>query len=389
MHHQQEIHYMIHLLKCAISDTPTRVPPPDLDWELIYTLSVKHKICSTLYFGIKKLPKDLILKIPHIDSYILSYKTNLVADANRSYELKYLQPILDNHGIDYIFLKGSVIKNYYPDSSVRRMSDIDILFRGADFRIIDSIFKNLGYEILHKNAKDTAYIKHSCKVAIEMQPHLIDKGYTEWYEYLENIWDRCTHQHHEYKMSLEDFYIYHIIHMAKHFKNGGIGLTHLVDVYIMLENFQHADWNYINKELSKIHLAKFNETIKALVNHWFACEPFSNFQKEDMDLLTAYIFRSGAFGTKKQQEVNMISFRGDKKLSIRKKLFPGIETMINYYGKSLSKHKYLLPLYWIRLNADRLFHYNQKTKKVIRNISSITESEISKTEKIMKLCGLE
>ena len=50
-----------------------------------------------------------------------------------------------------------------------------------------------------------------------MQPHLIDMGYSEWYEYLQDIWEKCSNDKHEYKMNLEDFYIYHIIHMAKHF----------------------------------------------------------------------------------------------------------------------------------------------------------------------------
>lgn len=405
MYNQQEIKYIIRLLKCAVSDDIPEIPNSDLNWELIYRVAIKHKITSTLYFGIMKLPKFFTIKIPHIDSYLTSYKMNLVTDTNRTYELQRLKPIFEDLGIDYIFLKGSVIKELYPNTSMRRMNDIDILFRGTDFKTIDKIFEELGYEVLHKDAKDTAYLNPTNKVVIEMQPHLIDKGYTTWYEYLENVWDKCNHENHEYQMSLEDFYIYHIIHMAKHFKNGGIGLTHLVDVYIMLENFQHIDWNYVENELSTIKLLKFHETIKLLVYQWFGPlqlstyyypslykTPNQNSRKlpsEQIALLTKYIFNNGAFGSRKQQEINSIVTRGDEKFSFRKKFFPNMTTMINYFGEPLRKHKYLLPLYWIKLNIHRLLHYSGKTKTVMNSISAVTETEISNTKEIMTICGLE
>lgn len=404
MAHQQEINYIIHLLKCSVSDEVPKEPAVDLDWDFIFKLAVKHRITSTLYFGIKKLSKDFAKEIPHLNSYISSYKMNLVSDANRAYELERLHSALSHLNIDYIFLKGSVIKNYYPHTSIRYMNDIDILFRGADFKVIDSIFENLGYKILHKDSKDTAYQNPMNKVVIEMQPHLIDAGYTRWYEYLEKIWEKCSHQDHEYKMNLEDFYIYHIIHMAKHFKNGGIGLIHMTDVFIMLKNFD-IDWEYVDNQLKEIDLFKFNETIRFLISDWFDTELSENLNEKSsrqmnqkdlnirtskqMELLTKYILKGGAFGSKKQQEINHMISGEDKKLTIRKKIFPNMTTMINYYGQTLRRHKYLLPFYWIRLNLSRLLHFNQETKTTMNNITAITESEISEAEKIMDICGLK
>lgn len=389
MRHQQEINYLMHLLKCAISDEIPQAPLSDIDWDIIFNLSKKHKITSTLYFGLAKLPPNIQQTLPHMSSYLSSYQKNLVLDANRSYELEQLQAAFSENNIDYILLKGSVMKHYYPDTSMRRMSDIDILFRGTDFKTIDNIFENFGYRILHRDAKDTAYINPVNKVAIEMQPHLIDIGYSKWYQYLEEIWSKCSHNDHEYKMTLEDFYIYHIIHMAKHFKNGGIGLTHVIDVFVMTQNFTQIDWDYVNTELSKLDLYKFNNTIRPFVDYWFGTETPKGLSQSQIDLITKYILTGGAFGSKKQQEINSIVSRGDKTQSLRKKFFPGITTMINYYGGFLNNHRYLLPYYWLKLNITRLFHYNKDTKKIMKNISSITEAEISQTEDVMKLCGLK
>lgn len=388
MHYQNETNYIIYLLKCAIEKETPKTPDTTIDWNIIYQLAKKHKIIPILCFAIIKLPKDYIQTILHMESYMLMYKQNLVLDANRSYETERLKSVFNSQKIDFILLKGSFIKHYYPDTFMRRMSDIDILFRGTDFKTLDTIFENLGYKILQKGAKDTAYINPVNNIKIEMQPHLIDMGYSEWYEYLQDIWEKCSNDKHEYKMNLEDFYIYHIIHMAKHFKNGGIGLNHILDIYVMNLTFKPMDWSYIENELLKINLYKFNQTMQALVRYWFNNKNTINFSKEDMEMIAEYVFAGGAFGTKKQQETNHIVTRGDHKLSYRKKVFPNSTIMINYYGAFLKKHKYFLPLYWIRLNFTRLLNYNKKTKQSIHHMSSITESNISKTEKIFHICGL-
>lgn len=388
MRYQNEVNYIIHLLKCAITNDIPEIPTTDLDWDIIFHLAKKHKIMSTLYYGIMKLPKSFTETIGHIDSYLSVYKKNLILDANRSYELERLRPVFESHEIDYVFLKGSIVKNYYPDTSMRPMSDIDILFRGTDFKTIDKIFQNLGYKILHRDAKDTAYTNPMNHVTIEMQPHLIDLGYSQWYQYLENIWDKCTHENHEYKIPLEDFYIYHMIHMAKHFKNGGIGITHIMDVYIMHKNFVQINWNYVNDELSEIGLHKFNSVIMNLVKYWFDDGKANELSLKQIKLLTAYIFANGAFGSKQQRDINIVALREETTFSLRKKVFPDITTMINYYGQFLNSHRYLLPWYWIRLNVTRLFHYHKETKNGVSNISSITESHIDTAKEIMNICGL-
>ena len=97
----------------------------------------------------------------------------------------------------------------------------------------------MGYGIAHSSAKDICCINKSNHLLVEMQTHLIDEGYTLWYNYLEKIWGHCSSlpdKPNQYLMTKEDFYIYHVIHMAKHFLNGGIGIKHFLDLYIMNKN---------------------------------------------------------------------------------------------------------------------------------------------------------
>lgn len=137
-------------------------------------------------------------------------------------------------------LKGTVIKYLYPDTAMRVMSDVDILYRSQIQKInrqnelLISLMENIGYKVWSREPLEISFYKPLAAISrnmrIEMQTELIDKGYEVWSDYLKNIWDKLIKKSdHEYVMRDEDFYIYHIIHMAKHFINGGIWNCHILD----------------------------------------------------------------------------------------------------------------------------------------------------------------
>ena len=57
-------------------------------------------------------------------------------------------------------------------------------------------------------------------------------------------------------MSLEDEYIYNLIHLVEHFQNGGVGIRFVMDVYIY-NRIETIDWEYIEAELAKLGLWEF------------------------------------------------------------------------------------------------------------------------------------
>ena len=69
------------------------------------------------------------------------------------------------------------------------------------------------------------------------------------------------------RVSNEDFYIYHIIHMAKHFINGGIGIVHILDIWIMINAYRSVDKDYIAGELKSIGLLDFEKNARALCKY--------------------------------------------------------------------------------------------------------------------------
>ena len=63
-----------------------------------------------------------------------------------------------------------------------------------------------------------------------------------------------------YDFEAEDFYIYMMAHMAKHFYKRGCGIRNLVDIYVFLEKFggeMNAD--YLQKQFAGLGLTAFGE----------------------------------------------------------------------------------------------------------------------------------
>ena len=273
---------------------------------------------------------------------------------------------------------------------MRSMTDIDILYRNADLKQLRSIFEAMGYQLHKIDPDDVSFFKSANEVKVEMQQQLIDRGYTKWYHYLEDIWDRCTPvSSHEYVMSHEDFYIYHIIHLAKHFRNGGLGINQLMDIYIMNNAYKNIDFEYINSRLQNLGLRRFFENIQLLLDVWFLNRKVSSEEEITISLLNKYIFYNGAFGRVSQGEINIAVGNDKTNVSLLRKIFPDYNTMNSYYGGPLSKYPWLLPFYWIRINVKRLFTSGKDFQNLQKSMASITDERIENTKELMKRCEFD
>ena len=139
---------------------------------------------------------------------------------------------LKKNDIDFVLLKGTVIKYLYPDTAMRVMSDVDILYRSQIQKInrqnelLISLMENIGYKVWSREPLEISFYKPLAAISrnmrIEMQTELIDKGYEVWSDYLKNIWDKLIKKSdHEYVMRDEDFYIYHS-NTYNYFSYGGV-----------------------------------------------------------------------------------------------------------------------------------------------------------------------
>ena len=190
-------------------------------------LQKKHDDINILVYGLRKnglLNKKNISFESEITKAV--YRYTLL-----DYELDNICNTLENAKIEFIPLKGSVIRKYYPEPWLRTSADIDVLIHKSDIETAKMYFtEHLKYKFAEIHEYEASfYTLRGCHIELHfnlIDDDLVDSAAT----ILKNVWD-TTAKHNGYKywceMSNEMFYFYHIAHMAKHFLIGGCGSVRL------------------------------------------------------------------------------------------------------------------------------------------------------------------
>lgn len=111
--------------------------PVGLNWEKLVKLSNEQQVYSTIAPVINKI------NIPVEQAQELTFYTQneLVRMIAMKNELEQIEKELEALKIDYMLLKGSVIKLCYPKQKMRQMSDVDILYHEKDRERLVSMMK--------------------------------------------------------------------------------------------------------------------------------------------------------------------------------------------------------------------------------------------------------
>ena len=189
-------------------------------------------------------------------------------------------------------LKGAVLKKLYPKPEMRVMGDGDILIKSEQYEIIREAMQSLGYTEFIES--DHEFIWNKPNIHIELHKRLIPSYNKDYYFYYGVGWKfakpdagSCC------KMSDEDTFVYIFTHYAKHYRDGGIGIRHITDLYVFLTSNPKLDKKYIETELNKLGLLKFYKNTINTIDVWF-----NNKQANDIsDFITDRIFESGSYGT--------------------------------------------------------------------------------------------
>ena len=89
-----------------------------------------------------------------------------------------------------------------------------------------------------------------------------------------------------YDFDAEDFYIYMMAHMAKHFYKRGCGIRNLVDIYVFLEKFGgEMNAGYLKRQFAVLGLTAFAEHMEKLARIWLQGEPGEAFYQQLFDYM--------------------------------------------------------------------------------------------------------
>lgn len=315
--------------------------------------------------------KDIIKKVT--EDYFLAIKRDTI-------QLKELSTILDlfeKNNIDCLPLKGSIIKYLYPDSFYRIMGDIDILVKEKDFKKAKKIIESLGYKSKFNTEHHLEFEKPPFMI-IELHRMLLEKKELGG-NLFKDIFDRsflAKNYKHVYLMSNEDFYLYMMCHLLKHYYLGGTGIRSFLDIYVYLNKYPNLNFSYIDTCLKKTKYYQDAIFIKNLSLKMFVDTPLDEKEKKAIN----DIFSFGTYGRSDiLAKGELESTNNNANKVILKKVFPSVSSMKNLYP-ILKKCILLLPFTYILRLFHLLFNFQHSyaRSKELKKI----EKENKKKEKI-------
>lgn len=283
--------YMSELVHAQISKKKPKSIPKELNIEELEHIASSNHM-EYLIFG-------ALLQTELEDEKKQKLKSHVISNAMRSLTqvgcLKDFEERCEREGIYHQILKGSVLKGLYPSPELREMSDIDVMIYDENLQRAKKVIEDMGF-ILYKSVKHHDIYRKPPFLVMELHHALYDKDVDKTqYEYFRKAKQLSVKEGRKYalKFSIEDFYVYMIAHMAKHFYETGCGIRNILDVYIYRRQYE-ATWDeeMIKEELNKCKLSAFEGRICTLSEVWLGGQETDTYS----ELLFDYMIDCGIYG---------------------------------------------------------------------------------------------
>lgn len=354
---------LIYLLSCAVNEEiPDAQRCAAMSLPDVYALAQRHSLTVAAACALEQ-----VMALP---SYFKEEKFKAIRrlsyfDIERT---KLLRAFEENQ-IWYLPLKGIIMKELYPKAAMREMSDNDILCDKDDLQKIHEIMTGMGFVCTSFCKAHHDEYKAPTGIKFEIHGSLFHHTSTSPFDwYFENIKNRLIKDddnQYGYHMTQEDFYIYQICHLYKHYYYSGTGLRSLLDVYVFNKKFRQAeDSAYLQKAFQEIDLVDFESRIRQLAHLVFSGQTLS--ADERTELLS--FIQSNTYGTLDVEVPRHL--KNDDSFSAKKKyvlsrLFPP-EEIIREFHPVVYRHKVLYPLWIAYRPINAALHKRKKISKELK-----------------------
>lgn len=381
--------YLIHLITCAIKQIKPTPIPEGIELDELVLLAEQHKVANIIYYSMSKLG------IEH-ERLLNDLNMAILADAKQQYYLDEIRESFEKNKIRFLCMKGIVLKRLYPTTDMRTATDMDIYVDDENSEKAQELMTAIGFKTdrFNHELQDDAYTTDDM-VHVELHRKLISNK-CRWDEKCQDIVKRITPKSegaYEYVMTIEDFYLHMIGHMAKHMKYSGFGIRMVIDVWLYLEKFKsEMDLDILDERLKYCGLYDFNQAIMKLSDYWFNS---GNAYPATLQLAD-YVMSSGIFGTYEQYISTDAAINAgiskSKNVGKLKKLlyivFLPYGNMCTLYP-NLRKRPVLLPIYWIRRAFDRLLHKKEKFSQMYKQYDDVDMKLATDIYEFKKGLGLD
>lgn len=372
--------------------------PDDFSYTDLLKFAHMQQVIPLLYYGACKTDaflrsEALMMFVPRIGGIVAhSYQQMQEFDA--------LAHRFEEEGIDYMPVKGTVLKRLYQTPEMRVMGDSDILIRQQQFARARAIMTELGY-ICEEEVNHCCEYKSPGGMVIELHRQLLPDGELDLAPYYRDGWWTARPDAdvpHRYEMRPEDHYVFLIAHFVKHYRGFGAGIKFVIDFRVFENAYPDLDMEYVQGELVKLGLDEFYANIRRTMAVWFdGADP-----DEITDYLTDRLFNNTVFGAQERglvseayQRTKLEQSQGKESADSARRRSKWFELFFLPYSAMkkkypvLQKWAILLPIFWIVRGFDILFFHRDKISQVDEDLEQIRQENVDAYRRELNYVGLD
>ena len=379
---------IITLIKSAVTGE-NLVLPANFAIERVFQTIKAHHIVPLVYEGALRCGVDR--DMPIMQQMFQYYCKAAQFNKRQMQALENVFAAFADHKIDYMPLKGCIIKDLYQKPEHRMMGDADVLIRMEQYEKIVSIMRKQGFHV--KTASEHHFAWESNALRIELHRSLFAEHQGVLFSGLGDGWALATKNGNgSFAMTPEDTYVYLFTHMTKHFRAAGIGCRQLVDLWVFRRSYPELEEKKIQEAMERLCLGAFYQNICRTLALWFE----DGESDEVTELITQVIFANGSWGNSQRatlsfgvrdEQRSIQRFRG-RTAYIVQRIFPCGEYLRVRYP-ILKKSIFLLPAVWIYHLAKRMLFEKGSLRRHVRNLSMLTKENVEKRRQMLETVGLD
>ena len=304
------------------------------------------------------------------------------------YDYELLLRALENFGVEFIPLKGAIIRDFYPEPWMRTSCDIDVLVKKEDAeRTVLYLTKN-GFAKGKDFTEHDHILTSESGTTIELHYNLRQDGaLPKSDEILDSVWENLKDKENDTnqrQMTDEFFVFYHLVHMAKHFINGGCGIRPFIDLFLINKNIK-CDQEKLKELLIKAELDKFYSAVLELSKVWFEGEKHTNFTT----VMEEFVLSGGVYGNiNNSAKVQAVKGKTKSKTIFSLMFLPKSRLEIIY--PRLKKYPILFPFYQVK-RWFRVFKKDNRNRVsgIVKARGDVMQEDINSTEQLIDALGLK
>ena len=242
------------------------VSPENTDWERVFRESYLQGVHMIAFQHPERhgIPSELQNRFKAI------FRKYAMRNLKIGQQHTVIHRLMTEHNIPYCILKGLSSADYYPDSFLRGLGDVDFLVHREDFEIAEQILLESGFE--KREGKDTdyhtVYDKNGCK--FEMHRDFAELREESARAIVHRYRDTMIRESIRVQtngntyMSPSQFHhgLILLLHTQQHLLAEGIGLRHLCDWAVFVHSFPEDEFVQLFRDkLQEIGLWRFAQIL--------------------------------------------------------------------------------------------------------------------------------